>query len=345
MLPLAQSAPLECLCHFPEGVGLWSVLTTHWVPPHWVRSGQVAAVSCDCRSLTHPSRAAPHSSLFPPTTAPFQTLHLDVWGPSPVRGPRQERYFQIVVDDYSRYITFLWPQAFRYAAHQLNLWHSDARPGVTPLSLWIGSPSVAANYRIWGSLAHVRALGVNKLSPHTRACVFVGFPLDTSCWQFHDPITCVSHVTPQSSSPQRPVPVVSGGAGGAIAEGEGTGAAGASGAGSGGAGGLRVEATPEEDTSVSTQRPCPASPPGFPSVPQFPPRSPPRPVAAEPGGVLAGGTGVPGGVVGGGSGSGGAGPGDTSTATPMPHSVCFLTRVQRLYRLEREERERFERAR
>ncbi|CAI7887644.1 unnamed protein product [Closterium sp. NIES-54] len=50
-------------------------------------------------------RAAPHSSSFPPTTAPFQTLHLDVWGFSPVLGPRQERYFLIVVDDYSRYTT------------------------------------------------------------------------------------------------------------------------------------------------------------------------------------------------------------------------------------------------
>ncbi|CAI7766761.1 unnamed protein product, partial [Closterium sp. NIES-53] len=47
-------------------------------------------------------RAAPHSS-FPPTTAPLQTLHLDVWGPSPVLGPRQECYFLIVVDDYSHY--------------------------------------------------------------------------------------------------------------------------------------------------------------------------------------------------------------------------------------------------
>ncbi|CAI7835254.1 unnamed protein product [Closterium sp. NIES-53] len=50
-------------------------------------------------------RAAPHSSSFPPTTAPFQTLHLDVWSPSLVLGPRQERYFLIVVDDYSRYTT------------------------------------------------------------------------------------------------------------------------------------------------------------------------------------------------------------------------------------------------
>ncbi|CAI7812041.1 unnamed protein product [Closterium sp. NIES-54] len=30
-------------------------------------------------------RAAPHSSKFPPTTAPLQTLHLDIWGPTPLR--------------------------------------------------------------------------------------------------------------------------------------------------------------------------------------------------------------------------------------------------------------------
>ncbi|CAI5992307.1 unnamed protein product [Closterium sp. NIES-65] len=50
-------------------------------------------------------RAAPHSSSFPPTTAPLQTLHMDVWGPARVRGQGQERYFLIVVDDYSRYTT------------------------------------------------------------------------------------------------------------------------------------------------------------------------------------------------------------------------------------------------
>ncbi|CAI7777941.1 unnamed protein product, partial [Closterium sp. NIES-53] len=31
-------------------------------------------------------RAAPHSSEFPPTEAPLQTLHMDVWGPARVRG-------------------------------------------------------------------------------------------------------------------------------------------------------------------------------------------------------------------------------------------------------------------
>ncbi|CAI7804866.1 unnamed protein product, partial [Closterium sp. NIES-54] len=90
-------------------------------------SGQVAA-SCSCRLLSHqtllwhhclghPSlpclrgmnsrllRAAPHSSSFPPTTAPLQTLHMDVWGPARVGGQGRERYFLLVVDDYTRYTT------------------------------------------------------------------------------------------------------------------------------------------------------------------------------------------------------------------------------------------------
>ncbi|CAI7869528.1 unnamed protein product [Closterium sp. NIES-53] len=49
--------------------------------------------------------AAPHSSTFPPTDAPLQTLHMDVWGPAHVRGQGHERYFLLVVDDYSRYTT------------------------------------------------------------------------------------------------------------------------------------------------------------------------------------------------------------------------------------------------
>ncbi|CAI7835456.1 unnamed protein product [Closterium sp. NIES-53] len=205
---------------------------------------------------------------------------------------------------------FLWPHAVRYAAHQLNLWPSDARPRVTPVSLKIGSPGVATDFHVWGSLAHVRAPGANKLSPRTRACVFLGFPLDAPGWVFYDlppqvtPVapspsrpapSGVSHVTPQSPPPQCPVPIVSRGAGGVVAEGEDTRAAGAGGVGSGGAGGVGVE---------------------------FHPRSSLWPAAAEPGGVLPGGTGGPGGVVGGGAGSG----------------------EQRLLRLEREEREQFERA-
>ncbi|CAI7818516.1 unnamed protein product [Closterium sp. NIES-54] len=87
-----------------------------------------ASAPCSCHPLTHetllwhhrlghPSlprlrgmasrtlRAAPHSSSFPPTEAPLQTLHMDVWGPARVRGQGHEHYFLLVVDDYSRYTT------------------------------------------------------------------------------------------------------------------------------------------------------------------------------------------------------------------------------------------------
>ncbi|CAI7759379.1 unnamed protein product, partial [Closterium sp. NIES-54] len=48
--------------------------------------------------------AAPHSS-FPPTTTPLQSPHMDVWGPARVNGQGRERYFLLVVDDYTRYTT------------------------------------------------------------------------------------------------------------------------------------------------------------------------------------------------------------------------------------------------
>ncbi|CAI7734509.1 unnamed protein product, partial [Closterium sp. NIES-54] len=50
-------------------------------------------------------RAAPHSSSFSPTTAPLQTLHMDVWGPARVSGQGHEHYFLLVVDEYTRYTT------------------------------------------------------------------------------------------------------------------------------------------------------------------------------------------------------------------------------------------------
>ncbi|CAI7924884.1 unnamed protein product [Closterium sp. NIES-53] len=50
-------------------------------------------------------RAAPHSSSFPSTIAPLQTLHMDVWGPARVSGQSRERYFLLVIDDYTRYTT------------------------------------------------------------------------------------------------------------------------------------------------------------------------------------------------------------------------------------------------
>ncbi|CAI7866303.1 unnamed protein product [Closterium sp. NIES-53] len=110
-----------------------SLYTLTAEPPHVAASAQVSAsgpvaAPCLCHLLSHqtllslpplpPSpaspclpcvegrqRATPQSSSFPPTTAPLQTLHMDVWGPARVSGQGRERYFLLVVDDYTQYTT------------------------------------------------------------------------------------------------------------------------------------------------------------------------------------------------------------------------------------------------
>ncbi|CAI7771383.1 unnamed protein product [Closterium sp. NIES-53] len=72
-------------------------------------------------------RATPHSSHFPPTEAPLQTLHMDVWGPAPVRGQGYERYFMLVVDDYSRYTTVLPLRSKGAVTEVLIDWIREAR--------------------------------------------------------------------------------------------------------------------------------------------------------------------------------------------------------------------------
>ncbi|CAI7818425.1 unnamed protein product [Closterium sp. NIES-54] len=80
---------------------------------HLLVSGLYRSMSSLPRSLALPClpcvkgrhHAAPHSFSFPPTTAPLQTLRMDVWGPAPVRGMDQECYFLLVVDDYTRCTT------------------------------------------------------------------------------------------------------------------------------------------------------------------------------------------------------------------------------------------------
>ncbi|CAI7841216.1 unnamed protein product, partial [Closterium sp. NIES-53] len=93
----------------------WSPLTAaspqHALPSPCLWPSQVPALPpvLACTALPFcvegRQRAVPHSSEFPPTTSPLQTLHMDVWSPAPVGGTDQERYFLLVVDDYTRYTT------------------------------------------------------------------------------------------------------------------------------------------------------------------------------------------------------------------------------------------------
>ncbi|CAI7741050.1 unnamed protein product [Closterium sp. NIES-54] len=94
----------------PLGSPLLATPSWHALPPPCLWSSQVSASP---PTLTCPAcfpcvegrqRAAPHSS-FPQTTAPLQNFHMDVWNPACVSGQGRERYFLLVVDNYTRYTT------------------------------------------------------------------------------------------------------------------------------------------------------------------------------------------------------------------------------------------------
>ncbi|CAI7863288.1 unnamed protein product, partial [Closterium sp. NIES-53] len=168
-------------------------------------------------------RAAPHSSTFTLTKAPLQTLHMDVWGPARVRGQGHERYFLLVVDDYSRYTT-IFPLRSK---------------GEVPEVLidWIRDRGAKWNADL------AQDTSADKLSSRAVPCVFLGFPPDAPGWQFYHPtsrrVLSSQDVTfDESVDPAEPVEVAvdSGAARGAEPAGGGTG-----GAGTGGAEPERVE--------------------------------------------------------------------------------------------------------
>ncbi|CAI7925795.1 unnamed protein product [Closterium sp. NIES-53] len=140
-------------------------------------------------------RAAPHSSSFPPMTPPLQTLHMDVWGPARVSGQSRERYFLLVVDDYTRYTT-VFP--LRSKGQDLSVLRLHSDRGAQPLApcllagdlatlRWTGKVGDASVFRVWGSRAFVRDTSTYKLSTRAIPCVFLGFVPDAPGWQFYHP--------------------------------------------------------------------------------------------------------------------------------------------------------------
>ncbi|CAI7769842.1 unnamed protein product [Closterium sp. NIES-54] len=121
-------------------------------------------------------RATPHSSTFPLTEAPLQTLHMDVWGPARVRGQGHERYFLLVVDDYSHYTT-IFPLRNNGEVTEV-------------LIDWIRSAHRLLSEHFGSDLPVLRLhsdRGADKLSSCGVPCVFLGFPPDAPGWQFYHP--------------------------------------------------------------------------------------------------------------------------------------------------------------
>ncbi|CAI5968802.1 unnamed protein product, partial [Closterium sp. NIES-64] len=118
--------------------------------------------------------------------APLQTLHMDVWGPACVCGQGHERYFLLVVDDYSRYTT-VFPLRSKGDVTEINLHPRVSMPETSPALQWTGKVGHASAFRVWGSRAFVRDLSADKLSPRAAPCVFLRFPSDAPGWQFYHP--------------------------------------------------------------------------------------------------------------------------------------------------------------
>ncbi|CAI7917995.1 unnamed protein product [Closterium sp. NIES-53] len=159
-------------------------------------------------------RAAPHSSSFPPTSAPLQPLHMDVCGPARVSGQSRKRYFVLVVDDYTQYTTVFplhskgqvvdvlipWIRTLRLQLRErfgqdlpVMRLHSDRAPHwlshgeTSPTRRWTRTVGDASVFRVCGSRAFVHDTSADKLSPRAIPCVFLGFVPDVPGWQFYHP--------------------------------------------------------------------------------------------------------------------------------------------------------------
>ncbi|CAI7747846.1 unnamed protein product [Closterium sp. NIES-53] len=261
------------LCHpsLPRLCGMHSPLLVSGLPrslPPVLPSPAPPCLPC----VERRQRAAPHSSSFPPTSAPLQTLHMDVWGPARVSGQIRERYFLLVVDDYTQY-TMIFPLRCKgQVVDVLIPWiggefSSDLLrdfcrgEGILQSFTLPDSPQQngIAERRIGlvmeGSRASIRNTSADTLSPRAIPYVFLGYVPDAPGWQFYHPTSRrvlssqdvtfdesgpapsgVSQVDPPPDPALFQVAVGSGAARGAASGGAASGGAGSAGAETGGAG-------------------------------------------------------------------------------------------------------------
>ncbi|CAI7906226.1 unnamed protein product [Closterium sp. NIES-53] len=274
-------------------------------------------------------RAAPHSSTFPPTEAPLQTLHMDVWGPARVRGQGHERYFLLVVDDYLRYTTvFPLRSKDRGGEFSSDLLRAFCRAeGIRQTFTLPASPQQngIAECRI-GMINLQHRVSLPKTTPTLR---WTGKVRDASAFRFNHPtlrrVLSSQDVTFDESvsyyHPAEPVEVAvdSGAARGAEPAGAGTGGAESGGAESGRVepGGAEPGTVEPAGTASGGVEPARAEPGGALGVPsRREPLSPQRlrewysrrcRGTTGAAGVVGGATGAAGGAVGAGGAAGAAG--------------------------------------
>ncbi|CAI7838993.1 unnamed protein product [Closterium sp. NIES-54] len=205
-------------------------------PGHIHSSARVAA-SCSCRLMSHQNflwhhrlghtslprlrgmhsrllHAAPHSSSFPPTTAPLQTLHMDVKGQvvdvlipwiRTVRLQLRERFGQdlpiqnLHSDRGGEFSSNLFRDFCRGEGilQSFTLPDSPQRNGIVECRIGLvmevartsmihaAAPHFLWPFAVWGSRAFVRDTSTDKLSARAIPYVFLGFVPDAPGWLFY----------------------------------------------------------------------------------------------------------------------------------------------------------------
>ncbi|CAI7787629.1 unnamed protein product [Closterium sp. NIES-53] len=202
----------------PVALPTWSPvparLSWHALPPPCLWSSQVSAsppaLACPpCLPCVEGRQCtAPHSSSFPPTTPPLQTLHMDVKGPAgdrPVMRLRSDRggeFSSNLLRDFFRgegilqtFTLLASPQENGIVEHRISLL-MEVAPQPLALCLlagdlvtlrWTGKVGDASVFRVWRSCAFVRDTSADKRCASPIPYVFLGFPLDALGWQFYHP--------------------------------------------------------------------------------------------------------------------------------------------------------------
>ncbi|CAI7796077.1 unnamed protein product, partial [Closterium sp. NIES-53] len=135
-------------------------------------------------------RAAPHSSSFPPTTSPLQTLHMDVWGPARdfCRGEGILHSFTLPASPQQNGIA----ECRIGLVMELNLWPRISLAKTLPTVRWTGKVGDTSVFWVWGSRAFVCNTSADKLSARAIPCVSLAFPLTRLAGSFTTPPRDVS---------------------------------------------------------------------------------------------------------------------------------------------------------
>jgi hypothetical protein len=83
-----------------------------------------------------------------------------------------------------------WALAVSAYVHTRNRTPTSALDGQTPYFHWKGKKPDISYFRVFGSLAYVliRAGKRKALQPHSKKCIFVGYPEGVKAWRFWDPV-------------------------------------------------------------------------------------------------------------------------------------------------------------